>query len=764
MQKLNVGLSYLWTALLLSVSAAAMALEPFVVEDIRVEGLQRTAAGTVFNYLPVKVGDRLDEALAAKAIRDLFKTGFFKDVQLEQDGQVLVVVVQERPTLAEVTFEGNKSVDTEALETQLKQIDFYQGRVFEQATLDRVVQELQRTYFGLGKYSASIEPTVTPVERNRVAVHFDISEGEVARIKEINIVGNTVYDDDELLDDFNLTTPGWFTIFTRDDQYSKQKLSGDLETLRTRYLDDGYIKFNISSTQVALSPDRKDVYITINVSEGDRYTVSDIKLAGDLVVPDDDLFKLMKIKEGDVFSRRKVTETTTAVQDRLGEDGYAFANVNAIPDIDEAAKQVALTLFVDPGKRVYVRRVNFKGNSKTRDEVMRREMRQLEGGWISTKAVERSRERLQTLGYFQEVNVETPAVPGTTDQVDVDYTVVENPSGNISAGIGYSQSQGVVFSASLNQENFLGSGKRVGFAFNNSDVNRVFSFSYTNPYWTLDGVSRGFDMYYRETDAQAANVSDYTTDRLGGAMNFGIPINEFDRVFLGIGLENTNINLGSFPSTQIQSFIQREGDRYTNWHLTAGWARDTRNRSIFPDRGALQRFDGEMSLPGSDLTYYKLTYSQSRYFPIFKETTLMLKGRAGYGDGYGSTQELPFFENFYAGGIRSVRGFADNSLGGRDSNLDPLGGDLVVEGTAEMIMPLPFLKESKSVRWSAFVDAGQVFSHGQDFDGGDMRTSVGVGMSWLSPLGALTFSVAKPINDKSGDDLQPFQFTFGQLF
>ena len=740
------------------------AVEPFVVEDVRVEGLQRIAAGTVFNYLPVKVGDMLDQQRSAESIRALFQTGFFADVQLERDGWVLVVTVEERPDISRLEVEGNKALAKEAILEQLEQIGFAEGRTFDRSLLDKVEQELQRVYFGLGKYGARIETTITPLQRNRVGILLDISEGAVARIKQINVVGNESFDEGDLLDLFQLSTTGWLSFITKDDQYSRQKLAGDLEALRSWYLDRGFINFNVDSTQVSLTPDKRHVYITVNVSEGDRFTVRSVQLSGELVVPEEDLFELTGVRAGDVFSRRRITETSNAIAERLGEEGYAFANVNAIPDIDEAANEVGLTFFIDPGKRVYVRRITFKGNARTRDEVLRREMRQMESAWINTAKVERSKTRLERLGYFSEVNVETPAVPGTTDQVDVDFAVEELPSGNLLAGVGFSQSQGIVFSGSINQENFLGTGLGLGLAANTSDVNTVYSFSFTDPYWTIDGVSRSFNLFFRETDAEEANVSDFTTDRFGGGVRFGVPVNEFDRVNLGVNVENLAINLGDAPAQEVIEFLEREGDNFNTWTLTASWSHDTRNRAIFPDRGVLQRVTGEVAMPGSDLTYYKVTARQDWYYPLLKDYTLLLNGEIGYGDGYGDTDRLPFFENFYAGGIRSVRGFEDNTLGPRDSNDDPFGGDLEVTGSAELILPVPFAEEAKSVRVSAFVDGGNVFGPGEDFDSATLRFSAGVSATWISPLGVLTFSLAQPLNDEPDDEVQNFQFTFGSVF
>ncbi len=745
--------------------SGAWALEPFVVKDIRVEGLQRISAGTVFNYLPLKVGDTLDETRSQEAIRALFKTGFFKDVRLERDGEVLVVTVDERPAIASIKFFGNKDIETETLTTALKGQGLAEGEVFDRALLDKVEQELKRQYFSRGKYAVQVTTTATPLERNRMAITIDISEGRAARIKEINIVGNQAFRDKDLLDEFQLSTPTLISFYTDSDQYSKQKLSADLEMLRSFYLDRGYINFNIDSTQVSITPDKQDIYITINVTEGDVFTVKEAKVAGETVVPEEDLAKLIGMEKGGVFSRKSATETSARITERLGEEGYAFANVNIIPDIDPTGKQVALTFFVDPGKRVYVRRINFVGNTKTRDEVLRREMRQLEGGWISTEKVKRSRARLEKLGYFEEVNVETPAVPGTTDQVDANFTVVEKPSGNLLAGIGFSQSQGIILNASVNQENFFGSGKRVSFAFNNSSVNTIYSFGYTNPYYTLDGVSRGFSLYSRTTDAGNASIASFTTDTRGGFVNFGIPVSEFDSVQLGLGYENLAIKRGLNTPVEFGDFLDANGTSFDTIKLTAGWARDTRDRAVFAREGVLQIFSAELGVPGGNLQYYKASYRHQWLYPLGKRWGISLNGDVGYGDSYGDTTELPFFENFYSGGPRSVRGFKENSLGPRSGTTDrPLGGNMRMVGNAELIFPTPFAKDIKSVRLSGFLDAGGVFSNQAGYDSGEFRYSTGIAGQWLSPLGALTVSVAIPLNAKDTDEKQVFQFTFGAPF
>lgn len=744
-----------------SVTQQVLAFEPFTVTDIRVEGLQRIAPGTVFSYLPIKTGESFDETRSVEAVRALFKTGFFKDVRIEHDQGVLVVVVQERPAISSIEITGNKDIESEPLLKSLKDIGFAEGRVFDRSLLDKVEQELQRQYFSRGKYGVKIVTTVNPLERNRVGINIDVSEGRAARIKKISIVGNKVFNDEALLDEFELSTPTLLSFYTGVDQYSKQKLSGDLESLRSYYLDRGYINFNIDSTQVSITPDKNDIYITINVTEGEQFRVKEVRLAGDLVVEPQVLFPLVDLNPGDVFSRKHVTETVSKISEKLGDQGYAFANVNTIPEVDQDTKEVVVTFFVDPGKRVYVHRINMVGNTRTRDEVLRREMRQMEGGWFSTSAVERSKVRLDRLGYFEEVNVETPTVPGTNDQIDVNYSVTERPSGNLMVGLGYAQSSGLLFNASVTQDNFLGSGKRVGVSFNNSDVNTVYSFNYLNPYYTIDGISRGFGAFYRTTDASEANLANYTADTLGGNVSYGIPINEFDSVRLNVEYENLDLTTTTFSSQEIQDFITQNGNQFDTIKLTGGWSHDSRNKAIFPDRGSSQKATAEITIPGMDLQYYKLGYEQQTYVPLTKSFTLLLNGEVGYGDGFGDFDNLPFFENYYAGGVRSVRGFKDNTLGPRDSLGDPLGGGFRMVGNMEVLFPPPFFTKSNSFRMSAFVDVGNVYASYDDFKAADLRYSTGVGATWLSPLGALSFSLAMPLNDKAGDDTQVFQFTIG---
>ena len=754
----------LLAALILGWALRVIAAESFVVEDIRVEGLQRISAGTVFNYLPLKVGDEFNEVVSADTIRSLFRTGFFKDIQLERDGDTLIVLVIERPAIASIEFVGNESLKTEDLEAQLKQIDFSIGRVFTRADFEQVQQELQRYYFSAGRYAVKIEPAVTPLERNRVAIRFDISEGKIARIKEIRIVGNDLYKESKLLDLFSLDTSGMLTWLSKRDQYSRQRLAADLEKLRSFYLDRGYINFSIESTQVSLTPDKKDVYITVNINEGDQFVIKDIKLAGDFIVAAEELFDLITVSRGEVFSRKEVSQSSADLSTRLGEEGYAFANVNAIPSVNEESDEVELTFFVDPGKRVYVRRVNFQGNTKTRDEVLRREMRQLEAGWISTAAVERSRVRLQRLGYFESVNVETPAVSDSTDQVDVNFTVRERPSGNLQAGAGFSQGQGVVFTASITQENFLGTGNQVSGSFSNSGVSQTFTGSFYKPYFTVDGVGLGVSVYKTTTEAADANVADYSTKELGGGIQLSVPVTEFDAVELGIAIDNVEFNAGPRASDEVLAFEQQVQSEFTELLLTGHFSRDTRNRRLLPDQGSLTNLTTEISVPGLDLSYYKVRVRHQRFFPLTERFTFLLNGEVGYGDGLDDTPDLPITDNFYAGGIRSVRGYKSNTLGPRDSRGEPLGGSLLVTANAELILPLPFLPDARQVRVTSFFDAGQVFGPTDSVSASGLRTSTGLSAIWLSPLGALTFSAALPLNDERIDETQNFQFTFGTSF
>lgn len=766
---MRIKVNKLLYVLLLSLFMAIplQAAQEFVIEDIRVEGLERITPGTVFNYLPMKVGDTFDDTRSSEAVRALFKTGLFDDVRLERDGSILVFVIKERPAIGSITMTGNEDIDTDDLLENLKQFGFAEGRVFVQSQLDQTEQELERQYYSLGKYAVKIESTVTELDNNRVGIVIDVSEGLAAKIKKINIVGNTVFEEKKLLKQFKLSTPTWLSFYTKNDQYSKQKLSGDLEALRSHYLDSGYLNFNIDSTQVSITPDKKDIYITINISEGEQYTVTDVKLAGDLILPEENLFKLISIGSGELFSRKEVTGSSKRLTERLGEEGYSFANVNSIPDINKDDKTVSITFFVDPSKRVYVRRVNFSGNSKTRDEVLRQEMRQQEAAWISTTQVERGKLRLQRTGYFKDVNVDTPAVPGTTDQVDVNYTVEEAPGGQIGLGLGFSQGQGIILNASISQDNFLGSGKSINFGFNNSSVNTRYQLGYFNPFYTASGIGRGFNAFYRKVDAQDANLAIYETKEFGGSMSFRLPVTENNSIGTEFSYTNTELDLEGSSSSQISNFVALNGDTYDLLKFALSFSHDTRNKKVLPDKGALHSISTEVSLPsfGDSLQFYKIDLKTQWFKDIYKDLVLTLGANIGYGDSYGDTTELPFFENFFAGGPRSVRGFEENTLGPRDSANRPLGGDRRIIANAEVIVPVPFLAEfKKSVRVSGFVDAGNVYGPDEDLEFSDIRYSTGVSAIWVSPFGAVSMSMSLPVNEKPTDEVQNFQFTFGTSF
>jgi outer membrane protein insertion porin family len=750
-------------ALLLAALAAApaAAIEPFVIKDIRVEGIQRTEPGTVFSYLPVKVGDTLTDDKAAEAIRALFATGFFKDVQLEEQNGVLIVSVEERPSIAQIDFVGMREFDKDTVVKALNQVGLAEGRIFDKSLLDRAEQELKRQYLSRGRYAVSITTTVTPLERNRVALNFTVDEGEVAKIRQIHIIGNHAFPEKDLLSQFFLRTPGIMTWYSKADQYSRQKLSADLETLRSFYLDRGFLEFNIDSTQVSITPDKKDIYITVAITEGPQYKVSDIKIAGEPLIPEDEVMKLIKLKPGDVFSRARLTESTKAISDRLGNDGYAFANVNAAPQLDKQKRLASFTFFIDPGRRVYVHRINITGNNRTRDEVIRREMRQFEGAWFSADKVNLSRRRIDKLGYFTEVNVETPAVAGTTDQVDVDIDVKEKPTGNVLLGAGFGSGEGVILSGSVAQDNIFGSGKHVSVSVNSSKINTIYALSYTDPYYTVDGVSRGFDIYMRHVNAVNSGLGDYQTKTMGATLRFGVPVTELDRITYGIGYESTDITIYDTSPLFYKDYVQTFGSSNDAVVASAGWARDGRDSLIYPTDGTLQRATAEVGVPGAALKYYKTSYQYQRYFPLSRQYTLMLNGQVGYGGGYSDTPDLPFFKNFFVGGVNSLRGFRTFTVSPKDANNNPRGGSKMILGNAEFMFPFPGLENDKSVRVSAFMDAGMA---GEKYDATDLRYSTGVAVLWVSPMGPLKISAALPLRAQPGDVRQPFQFTFGGAF
>jgi outer membrane protein insertion porin family len=745
-------------------ASSAWAVQPFVVKDIRVEGIQRTEAGTVFSYLPVKVNETMNDEKASEAIKALYATGFFSDVRLEVDKDILVVIVQERPAIAQIDIDGAKEFSKDNLKDGLKQVGLSEAKIYDKALLDRAEKEIKRQYLSRGYYSADVTTTVTPLERNRVALSFKIVEGEVAKIRDINIIGAQAFKEKSLRGLFQLSTPGWFTWISKNDQYSKQKLSADLETLRSFYLNRGYLEFNINSTQVQITPDKQDIYITINISEGPVYTVTDVKLAGELLVPEEELRSLITIKPGDTFSRDRLTESSKKISDRLSNDGYSFANINAVPELDKEKHTAAFTFQIDPGRRVYVRRINISGNTRTQDEVIRRELRQMEGGWYSGEKIARSKQRLDRTNYFSEVNVETPPVPATTDQVDVNINVTERQTGSIQLGAGFSSADKLVLSASVSQSNIFGTGNFLSAQINNGQVNKVYSLSFTNPYFTSDGVSFGYDLYKRDTDYSELSTGNYNTSTAGAGVRLGLPVTETDSVNLGLALERTNLETNSATPQRVQDFVTTNGEEYDTVRGSISWSRDTRDSIFYATKGRLQEVGSEFGLPGGDLKYYKLRYRHQWLYPATTWLTMSLNGELGYADGYGG-KELPFFRNFYLGGVGSVRGYETSSLGPRDpATDDSIGGNRSILFNAEALFPLPGLNQDKSVRLSAFIDGGQVFDKNEKISMDELRYSAGIAVSWYSPVGPLKFSIANPLNKKDGDKVERFQFQLGTFF
>jgi outer membrane protein insertion porin family len=751
-----------WGLLSLAGTALAQAIRPFVVKDIRVEGVQRTEPGTVFSYLPVKVGDTLTEEKAQQAVRALYATGFFKDVRLEVENGVLVVLVEERPAVAQIDFSGVSEFQPDALKRVLRDQGLGEGRTFDRSVLESAEQELKRQYLSRGKYAAEVQTTVTPLERNRVAISFAVTEGDVATIKSINIVGASEYAEKDLLELFTLRTSGWLTWYTKLDQYSRQRLTADLEALRSFYQNQGYLDFNVESTQVSITPDRKDIYITVNVSEGGKYTVSDVQLAGQTLVPREELEKLIQLKAGDVFSRQKLTETSKAITDRLGNDGYAFANANAVPQIDREKRTVAFTILVDPGRRVYVRRINVSGNTKTRDEVVRREMRQLEGAYYDASKIQLSRRRIDRTQYFKEVNVETAPIEGLPDQVDVNYTVEEKPTGALLFGVGFSSVDRVIVSGSITQSNAFGNGKFLSLELNSGSVNKTYSLSYMDPYYTVDGVSRGFDLYRRDVNASSLAIGAYNTQTTGGGVKFGYPLSERDSLNFGLNAEHVQLETFANSPFAYRNFVASFGNVYTYGAVLGGWTRDSRNSLIMTTEGSLRRVTAELAQ--GDLEYFRLGYAQQYYLPLSRRYTLFLNGEIGLADGLGS-KRLPFFKNYYAGGPGSVRGYRPYSLGPKDPVGNSLGGTRRMVGSVELQFPMPGAEQDKSLRLAVFLDGGQVYGQDEKVSLGELRYSAGIALAWSSPFGPLRLSYGNPLNAREGvDQAQRLQLNFGTGF
>jgi outer membrane protein insertion porin family len=768
-------------------SGHALAVEPFKVKDIRIEGIQRTEPGTVFTYLPVRVGDTFTDEKGEAAIKALYATGFFKDVRVEAEGDVLVVFLEERPAIASVEFSGTKEFDKDTLTKAMKEVGLGESRIYDKALLDRAEQELKRQYLSRGYYNVQITTTVTPIERNRVSINFAVDEGDVSHIKNINIVGNKAFSEKDLLKQISLRTPGWFTWYTKTDQYSKEKLAGDIETLKSYYLNRGYLEMQVESTQVSISPDKKDVYITVNISEGDKYTVSGVKLEGEMLGREAEFASLVQLKQGDVYSGEKLNASVKAISERMGNFGYAFANVNANPQINRDKKEVAFNILIDPGRRVYVRNINISGNTKTRDEVIRREFRQFENSWYDGEKIRLSRDRVDRLDYFTEVKIETPDVPGKTDQVDVNMAVTEKPTGMISLGAGFSSTDAVSLTGSIHQANAFGSGNTIGVDVNTSHLNRTIAVSSTNPYFTDDGISRSYEVFLRTTRPPSINTGDYRIRTMGGNVKFGVPFTELDTVFFGVGVERTEVevyqNISGDTDKETSPLRFREyvhdfnsdfdigsstgtfSATTTGVPLTAAWQRDSRDSALVPTKGRYQRANFELSAL-ADLKYYRASY-QHQYFQPLGDTTIALNGEIGYAKAFGSNP-YPIFKNFYAGGIGSVRGYEGSSLGPKDSNGDAIGGTSRLVANVEWQFPFPgSASNDRTLRWFTFFDAGNVYDEGQTI-GSDLKYSAGIGFSWVSPIGPLKLSYGKALNaEDSGpnrDHTQSFQFQLGTGF
>ena len=748
-------------------SPLAFAYSPFVVKDIRVEGVQRTEAGTVFNYLPVRIGDTVSEDAVAQAIRALYATGFYRDVRIEVDKDVLVVIVDERPAIAQISFTGNKKFSSEDLLKGLRSVGIAESRTFDRAGLERAEQEIKRLYLTSAFYAASVKATVSPLERNRVAITFEIGEGDVARIRSIRVLGAKTFKESRLVDLMSLEVAGGLLPWFRNDKYSKQQLQADIEEIRSWYLDRGHLNFAVESTQVSITPDRQDVHIAVSISEGEQYRLGSIKLAGELLVPEAELRKLVTLRSGEIYSRAAIGAVTRAITDRFGNEGYAFANVNAIPEPDEASRTVDLTLFVDPGRKAYVNRIRVVGNTRSRDEVVRREFLQFESAWFDREKVDRSKERVARTGFFEDVTVDTVPVTGAADQVDINVNVKERATGALSLGAGYSATDKLALMASISQNNLFGTGNSLSLAINTGKVNRNLSLSYDNPYWTVDGVSRGFDIYQRRTDTRSLSVAGYKQDAYGTGVRFGVPIGLDDRVFFGLSADLTKIETYEDSPVQYKDFVDRFGDSNTTVMANVGWSRDKRDSVVYPMRGTYQRIAGEVATPAGDMRYSKASYQWQRFFPLSERSTVMLNFDAAVAAGYGGNP-VPFYKNYYAGGIGTLRGFKDNSLGAKVRNSDgeltgdTLGGTRRLLGSIEYFFPAPGAKErDRSMRFSTFLDFGSLWGAGETFRDSGVRVSGGVGVNWSSPLGPMRFAFGFPLKKKQGDESQSFQFTIG---
>ncbi|AEG92841.1 outer membrane protein assembly factor BamA [Ramlibacter tataouinensis] len=743
-------------------AAHAWAVDPFTVRDIRVEGLQRVEPGTVFASLPFRVGDEYNDEKGAAAIRSLFGLGLFKDVRLEVSGNVLVVIVEERPTVADVDFVGTREFDKDTLRKALREIGLTEGRPYDQALADRAEQELKRQYINRSLYGAEVVTTVTPIERNRVNLTFTVTEGEPARIGDIRIVGNKSFSEGTLKGLFDLDTGGFLSWYTKSDRYSRVKLNADLEALRSYYLQRGFLEFRIDSTQVAISPDKQDITITVNVTEGERYVVTGVKLEGNYLGRDDEFKSLVTIRPGEPYNADQVAETTKAFTDYFGNFGYAFANVEARPEVDRVSNRVAFVIVADPARRAYVRRVNISGNNRTRDEVIRREFRQFESSWYDADRIRMSRDRVDRLGFFREVTVETAEVPGSPDQVDINLNVVEKPTGSLQLSAGFSSADRLGLGFAVKQENAFGSGNYLGIEVNTSKYNQTIVFNTVDPYFTTDGISRTIDLYHRRSKPYEDQGGNYELITSGGGLRFGVPFSEVDTVFFGGSLERTEIRPGTNIPAAYLAYGSRFGYTSTNLPLTVGWSRDDRDSAIAPNAGRLQRFGGELGLIG-DARYVRSNYQYQQYIPLNKQYTLAFNGELGWGKGL-QDQPFPVFKNFYSGGLGSVRGFEQGTLGPRDVTGASIGGARKITLNAELITPFPGAGNDRTLRLFGFFDVGNAFGESEKVRAADLRTSAGIGLSWISPIGPLRIAVANPVRKFPGDRIQRFQFQIGTSF
>lgn len=797
--RLRARVLVLLAAVLIATTAAA-ADKPRTVRDIRVEGLQRISEGTVFNYLPLNIGDQVDEQRVQEALRAVYATGFFKDIEFRWDDGTLVIAVAERPSIESFSISGNKDIKTEDLNESLSKIGLKAGKIFNRSVLDEVEQSLTDQYFGQGKYAARVVTKVEELPDNKVRIAIDIVEGDRARIRQINIVGNQSFDDEEILEEFALKMPNWLSFIRQDDRYSREALQGDLETLRSYYMDQGFADFRIESTQVALSPDKKDIFITVNLAEGDRYKIADVRLAGELILDEQQVNPYVLVKPGQTFSQRVITQSADLIRLRLGEEGYAFATVEPVPELDKAAKTASITLYVEPKNRVYVRRVNFNGAASVNDEVFRREVRQFEGGYLSNSRLERSKVRIQRLPYIEKVEVNTNPVPGTPDLVDVDFDIEEGLPGSFGGGIGYSGSQGFLLNGNFVHTNFAGTGNRIAADVSTGQYRTIYSLSHTDPYTTIDEVSRTVSLAYRDITQYTSGASDFSTETFTASVEYGYPITEYQRVILGLNWQESNLLADSYSSAQAKEWVQENGDsfaeklsggaeiygtNFSSFDLVAGWVYDSRNRALFADRGARHRIILSSTVPGAEVEYYTINYSGAQYVPLGRWFTLAFNVDLGYGDSFGDTTAIVPFKNYFAGGPDTVRGYRENYLGPRDSFGNPYGGNMLVAAQTELILPIPEKWRARS-RLTLFFDVGNVFSSGDvvftaptpnqtvpidyDFDMGNLKQSVGISAQWLAPLGLFRFSYGFPLNADDptslsyGDDTEEFQFSIGGAF